>query len=386
MATVTQTRPFPRFRALTLRLPLLDGYLLNEMIGPFFFAFGAYLVFWALNIFLLAADYIINKHAPFFLGMRFVLFRVPQCIPMAFPFATLFASLLAMGRLMADNEITAIRTSGVALWRLVLTPILFGVAMFGITYAMNEYVAPISTDLSTRTFYQIIYHTDALPVEPQFFRRDADTGYVFYVTSVTPDDKTMTGVQLFEPGRDGYWSRTIQAKTATVQGPNLVLHDAVTTQYNADGYMTTQTKDPKPIFIGLPLGETIAQFTSAVNSDPYTMSTKALSNQIATLRMQGQGGATLGGLEINLADKVAWPFACVIGVFIAVPLALLFGKRGRALSAALAILMLLVYFVFMSAASAFGRNGAIDPYLAAWMPNVVIGSIGVVLLWLEERH
>ena len=100
-------RPLPR-------LPLLDSYLVRELAGPFVFALGAFLLFWFLNIFFLAADYIINAHAPFFLVLRFLIFRVPQSTPYAFPFACLFATLLAFGRLTADNEITALRTAGVA--------------------------------------------------------------------------------------------------------------------------------------------------------------------------------------------------------------------------------------------------------------------------------
>ncbi|MBV8372462.1 MAG: LptF/LptG family permease, partial [Candidatus Eremiobacteraeota bacterium] len=91
MATLTRPQPLPRIRAAAFRLPILDSYLLREMLGPFFFAFGAFLLFWALNIFFLAADYIINQHAPFFLVLRFVIFRIPQAIPMAFPFGCLFA-------------------------------------------------------------------------------------------------------------------------------------------------------------------------------------------------------------------------------------------------------------------------------------------------------
>src|ERR1700760_1287530 len=91
VATLTRPQPMPRVRAAWPRLPLLDGYLLREMVGPFLFAFGAFLLFWALNIFFLAADYIINQHAPFFLVLRFVVFRIPQAIPMAFLFACLFA-------------------------------------------------------------------------------------------------------------------------------------------------------------------------------------------------------------------------------------------------------------------------------------------------------
>jgi LPS export ABC transporter permease LptG len=381
---LTERQPVPRVRVSGPHIPILDRYLLAEMVGPFLFAFGAFLLFWALNIFFLAADYLINQHAPFFLVLRFVIFRIPQAIPMAFPFACLFAALLAMGRIMGDNEVTAMRTSGIPVWRISITPLLFGVAMFIVAYVTNEYIAPASVDLSTRTFYQIIYHTDSLPVEPQFFRKDPDTGNVFYVTQVAPDNKTMQGVQIYKPGRTGPWTETLQAKTATVQNSALLLHDVIDTRYNSEGFMSSQ-QHIKDVTVGLPLAETAAQFMSSTTSDPWTMSSKSLGTQVKDLQAQGIGGSALGNLEINLANKLAWPFSCVIGVLIALPLALRFGKRGRSLGIAMAILAFFVYYLMTSAAAAFGRNGAINPYLAAWLPNMIIGSAGAILLWLEER-
>jgi lipopolysaccharide export system permease protein len=384
MATLTHRQPLPRVGASFLRLPILDSYLLREMFGPFFFAFGAFLLFWALNIFFLAADYIINQHAPFFLVLRFVIFRIPQAIPMAFPFGCLFAALLAMGRVMGDNEVTAMRTAGIPVMRIVVSPLLFGVGMFLIAYSSNEWLAPVSVDLSTRTFYQIIYHTDALPVEPQFFRKDPDTGNTFYVGQVAPDNRTMLDVQIFKPAKFGPWNETLQAKSATVAGSTLVLHDVIDTRYNDDGFVNNQ-QHVKDVTIGLPLGETASQFVSQVNNDPWTMSSKSLRTQVNALQAQGIGGTAMGNLQINLADKLAWPFACIIGVVVAVPLALRFGKRGRMLGIALSIIAFFAYYLMVSAASAFGRNGAINPYIAAWLPNVLMGTAGVILLWLEER-
>ncbi|MGA8577021.1 MAG: LptF/LptG family permease [Candidatus Cybelea sp.] len=384
MATLTYQQPLPRVRSTLLRLPILDGYLLREMSVPFFFAFGAFLLFWALNIFFLAADYIINQHAPFFLVLRFVVFRIPQAIPMAFPFGCLFAGLLAMGRVMGDNEVTAMRTAGIPVMRIALSPLLFGIVMFAIAYVMNEWVAPASVELSTRTFYQIIYHTDALPVEPQFFRKDPDTGNTFYVGQVAPDNKTMMDVQIFKPAKFGPWNETLQSKTASVAGSSLVLHDVIDTRYNDDGFVTNQ-QHVKSVTIGLPLGETASQFVSQVNNDPWTMSSKSLRTQVNALQSQGIGGTAMGNLQINLADKLAWPFSCIIGVLVAVPLALRFGKRGRMLGIALSIVAFFAYYLMVSAASAFGRNGAMNPYIAAWLPNILIGTAGAVLLWLEER-
>lgn len=384
MASLTGARTAPSGLLRGFRLPILDSYILGEILGPFLFAFIAFFLFWGFNIFFLAAKYIIAQNAPIFLVLRFVVFRIPQSIPMAFPFATIFATLLGMGRLMADNEINAVRTSGVSLWRFALTPFAFGVCVFIFTWAMNEYVAPKAVDLSTRTFYQIIYHTESLPVEPQFFRKDPDTGNVFFVSQVLPDGHTMQGVQIFKPGRNGYWNETIQAKTAHVEGATLVLTGAILTFYNADGYETSQTTTPE-FRIGLPLGESAAQFLSTQNSDAYTMNTKQLAQQVNALRAQGVGGEALGNLELNLADKFAFPFSAVVSVLIALPMAIRFGKKGRAMGMALAIVAFFVYYVMTEAAAAFGSTGRMNPYVAAWLPNVIFGLAGLGLLWSEEH-
>ncbi|MCL5258809.1 MAG: LptF/LptG family permease [Firmicutes bacterium] len=384
MASLSGRQRAPFVSLPRLRLPILDAYILRAFIGPFLFAFAAFFLFWAFNIFFLAAKYIIQQNAPFFLVLRFVVFRIPQSIPMAFPFATLVATLLGMGRLVGDNEINAVRTSGVPLWRICLTPLIFGFLAFVLSYAMNEYIAPKSVDLSTRTFYQIVYHTSSLPIEPQFFRKDPDTNDVFYVSQVMPDGKTMVGVQIFKPGKFGYFNETLQAKSATVRGATLVLHDVIETRYNAQGYLTSQVH-AKEASIGLPMGETAAAFMSSANSDAYTMSSAQLKNEVNALRAQGVGGEALGNLQVSLANKTAFPFAAFVGVLIALPLAIRFGSKGWMLGAALSILAFFVYYMMSDAAAVFGSTGRVNPYLASWLPNVVFGLAGLGLLWYEEH-
>ncbi len=384
MATQTHSSPIPRVRAFSLRPPILDVYVLNEMVGPFLFFFAAFFLFWALNIFFLAADYIVNQHAPLMLVAKFVVFRMPQAIPMAFPFASLLAALLAMSRLMADSEITAMRTSGIPILRIARAPLLFGVAMFVIAWTSNEFVAPPSVDISTRSFYQIIYHTDALPVEPQLFRKDSATGTVYYVTQVAPDNKSMDDVQIYKPAHGSDLSETLQAKSATVDGNVLVLHDAIATTFDANGGFVSQER-VDGVRIGLPLGETMADFVSTTTNDPWTMNSAKLGAEVNALKTQGIGGTALGSLEINLADKLSWPFGSLVAIVVAIPLALRFGKRGRMLGVGLGVIAFVVYYLLTSAMSAFGRTGTIDPYVAAWIPNVLMAVAGTILFWMEER-
>ena len=369
---------------LGIRLPILDSYILRELAGPFGFSLAAFLLFWIVNIFFLAADYIINAHAPPILLLRFLIFRVPQCTPYAFPFACLFGTLLAFGRLAADNEITALRTSGVSFLRICTTPLIVGLAMFGLSYYINDTIAPKAVEMSTRTFYQIVYHTEELPILPQFFRKDDATGNVFYVGNVELDHKTMDDVMIFEQATNSPFRRVINAEKAVVVGQTLHLIDARVTEFKPTGEFNGGIKS-NSVDIALPLGETIDQFLNTAQNDAYTMNSKELSGQIKAMQNTGQGGQALDVLKITLAQKLALPFASMIAVILALPLAAAFGKKGRTLGIALSILLFFIYYLIMAAFAALGKNEALNPYLAAWIPNLILGVAGAIMFRRVER-
>jgi LPS export ABC transporter permease LptG len=368
-----------------LRLPILDAYIMRELAGPFAFGLGAVYVFWFANIFVLAADYLINKGAPVFLILRFLIARMPQATPMAFPFACLFGALLAFGRLAADNEISALRTSGVPFLRICRTPLVLGLAMFLISFAVNEKVAPAAVDISTRTFYQIIYRTATLPIEPHIFRSDPATGKTFYIDSVEPDGHTMDNVMIFAQGKGTPFLDVTTARKASIENGLIVLRDAIQTRVLPNGTVQTLTIAARDISVPLPLGDSGEKFLSQAYNDPYAMDAKRLSDQIAFRKLTGTGGADLAGLEITLAQKFALPFASFIAVLIAVPLAVRFGKKGRTLGIALSVVVLFVYYILGAVGAAFGKNGAITPWIAVWLPNAIVAAGGGYLILKEDR-
>ncbi len=72
-------------------------------------------------------------------------------------------------------------------------------------------------------------------------------------------------------------------------------------------------------------------------------------------------------------------------MILAVPLAVKFGKNGRTLGVVLSIVGLFGYYAMVAVAGAFGKNGELNPTLAAWLPNVITAAIGSWLVWREDR-
>jgi LPS export ABC transporter permease LptG len=389
MAAMPGVHPtaFARPRRRGRRAPILDVYILKEIAAPFAFGVAAIFLFWFANIFVLAADSILNKGASPFLVMRFLLFRIPQATPYAFPFGCLCGTLVGFGRLVADNELTAMRTAGITFKRIMLTPFLAGLAVAAFSFFMNEKVAPVAVDLSTRSFYQIVYRTQALPIEPNIFRTDPSTGNVYFIGSASPDGKVLNNVQIFSPDRGTPFFQQLTAASAHLDGSEIVLEHPVRTRVRNNGIADSIAIEAQEARIPLPLGENNDQFLSGANADISTMDAKRLADDIHARKVTGQGGgADLAARETQLSLKYAYPFASLIAVILAVPLAVRFGNKGRAVGVVLALAAFFAYYLLGAAAQAVGRNASDPwPYIAAWVPNVLMGGVGLWLALAEDR-
>ncbi|HTX03495.1 MAG TPA: LptF/LptG family permease [Candidatus Acidoferrales bacterium] len=367
-----------------LTLPILDSYIFREMAPPFVIGLGAYLLFQFLNIFFLAADYVINQHASMILVLRFLILRVPQAAPLAFIFGCLFGTMLAFGRLVADNEITALRTSGISFWRIARVPLLFGLGAFLLSWFINEELAPKATQLSTRTFYQIIYHTAALPIEPQIFRKDPTTGRVFFVNTVDSVTHEMSDVMIFDRGTSSPFDSVMTAKQGYIKDGKLHLQHPTIIRFKPSGFVDVENRSEE-ITVGLPLDVNADEFFNQSGGDPTSLDSKTLSSQIKALQQTGTGGQAIDNLKLILASRRALPFGCFIAILVSLPLAVVFGRRGRELGMALSLTVMFVYYLAASAMAALGRNGVVDATLASWTPNIIVGIAGAVLLRKVER-
>ena len=358
------------------RLSILDRYLLGEIAAPFAFAVAAFTLFMVVNTFFLAADYIINKSVPFGLVMRYIVLQIPSFVYLILPFATLFGVLQGFGRLAGDNELTAMRTSGIALNRIARPALFTGLVLVLIAFLVNDFIAPESQHKSQTVFREIAYHSSQPIIQPDQFVRTEDGQHSIFVGSMDPQTGLMHSVQIYSLG-SGFFPETLTAATARQINGILVLYDGVETMYGTNGLVTHQQHFDSLEF---PLADASLLFEGP--RGPFEMNSRDLSREIKALKSSGED---VRQFEMDLQQKYAMPVACLISVLIALPLGFRFGKRGRGVAAGAALLVLLGYWLIMAATNALGKNGAIPAPLAAWIPNLVMGSAGLFMLFKEER-
>ncbi len=125
-------------------MKILNKYALQEHVGPLCFALGALTSLLLLNYIAKNIGNLVGKGLPWTVIAEFVGLSVPFTVAMTMPMAVLVAVLYAFSRLAAENEITALKASGVALSQL-LTPVLLGAAAISVAMiAFNDQVLPRS--------------------------------------------------------------------------------------------------------------------------------------------------------------------------------------------------------------------------------------------------
>ncbi len=123
---------------------ILNKYALQEHVGPLCFAMGALTSLLLLNYIAKNIGNLVGKGLPWTVIAEFVGLSVPFTVAMTMPMAVLVAVLYAFSRLAAENEITALKASGVALSRLLI-PVLLGASAISVgMIAFNDQVLPRS--------------------------------------------------------------------------------------------------------------------------------------------------------------------------------------------------------------------------------------------------
>ncbi len=181
---------------------LLDRHLLRAAVGPFFFGLFTVTFLLMINVLFRYVDMFVTKGVPFAVATKVLVLSLGYTLALSVPMSVLIAVLMSVGQLAGDNEITAMKASGVSLWA-VLRPLLLGATLVGSGLtAFNHYVYPESNHTLVNLLYDIKRSRPMLDIREQMFT-DLDNGMTIYVNE--KDDLTgrITDVSIIEKEKAG---------------------------------------------------------------------------------------------------------------------------------------------------------------------------------------
>jgi len=354
-------------------MPLIDRYILRQVGETFLIGLGLFTAIVLLPHVFFLARLASETQLSLPQNLQLLVLKIPFLIgTYSLPFATLFAVLLAFGRLSDRNEVTALRTSGWSLARVAAPVVAAGVAVTLMTLMINEFVAP-NTEMRYRTTLGEVVRPASRQIQHNVLFREQvdDLDSVFYARELNPQSGTMTGVVINQFRDDRLLLRVIEAKAARYEEGGWWVLQGGTIHLVRTGVQSTFDE------IRIRMKRAPRQI-SPPRRDPYEMTIRELRQQIAALRAAGE--VVLRHL-VALQAKVALPTSSVIFALLAVPLGLRPHRSGRSIGFGLTVVVLLCYYVMFSVTLTLGESGRLAAFWAAWTPNLVVAATGVYLLW-----
>jgi len=356
---------------------ILDRYLLREFTAYLLLGLAGFIVIFVVVDVVEKVDVFLDHRASLALIGAYYVNLAPDIVVKVLPVALLLATFLSLGQLNKFGELTAMRAAGISLVR-ILVPV-FSVAVvcaFG-SLLLGEVVVPRATRQRDEIYNERIQH---MVSEARTERADVtylgQGGRIWYTRLYVIPEQRMHEVSLQEFRAGSLWRR-IDAAEASWDGHRWVF---------ASGYMRTfehghERAEPFARLGVDGLAERPDDFAKE-DVQPDEMNFIELRHYVERLRASG---ARVANYLVDLHLKLAFPVICVVVVMIGGALATRLRMQSAALGFGLSVAIAFIYYGVMRAGQALGHNGALMPYVAAWMGDALFGAIGLLIMRQAQR-
>jgi lipopolysaccharide export system permease protein len=358
----------------------IDRYVMGELFRPFFVGVLGFIILmlsFSLSSF---TDIIFSAGAPAGPVLMLLLYTLPSVVVLAFPVSYLFSSLLGIGRMSRDFEITALRASGISVRR-ILAPILFGAALVSLAnFLFNDRVVPWSNQQIKQIKADLMRASLRPIIRPNVFFQGTENRH-FYVKAVDPVTGQMTDIFILDQSRPGvpqvitaHHGRWLSGTTSGIW----VLTDGSVHKYDDSGHVEHEIR-----FKTLNIQFKMENPYLGGDLDPASMNANNLNKQIGQLK---KSGGDTHQLEVAYHMKYSVPLATFAAALISAPLGMLFSRLGPYIGVALSVILVFLYYTMMQTFQAMGQAGYLHPILAAWLQNIIFGVLGLILLSRVDRR
>ncbi|MBU4376110.1 MAG: LptF/LptG family permease [Candidatus Omnitrophica bacterium] len=368
-------------------MKILHRYLLNHFIGPFIFCLLSFIfVYIAIDLFNNLNEMVESR-----LDIITVFYYYLNLIPFIFvqtaPIAVLVAIMYSLGIFNRNNEILAMRSSGISLLDILTPLIMMGLLISVAAFLVNDRVVPTSSMTSARIKdekMEKVKNTKKLKkkveIELENIAFHGKKNRIIYARRYFVFQKKIVGLIIFNQDKEQSVTSKITASEASWQNDKWYGRTVVSFNLDKTGRIVGDPDFYEEAYIDIE--EDPADFRQRQNQTEF-MSSAELKKCIGYLSFVG--GTTVRNLKVDLHQKFALPFANLIVILVASPFAFRTNRRGGVIMGiCISIAMVLGYYVIMSVSLAFGKAGFIPPFLSAWCPNIIFAAAGLILILRDK--
>ncbi|MBF0619037.1 MAG: LptF/LptG family permease [Candidatus Omnitrophica bacterium] len=358
---------------------ILRNYILKECLIPFTISLGVLTFVFLLGYLPQLANKVINKGVDFAAIFLAFLYNIPVLLGYTLPIAALATVILTFGRLSSDNEIIAIRASGISLKRLLAPLAAAGLVMTLFLLILNDRIIPKAYQAQRDILHETGAKNPAALLEAGTFIDDFDS-HILFIYKV--EGNRLYNIRIYQPQPNGKPTRTIIAQEGEftpVPGQKkilLKLMNGTSDEPDFNNPNNFYKLNFKTSFMTLDI---IKGGNEKGEKKPRAMTLKELSQQIDDMHRLLVDPTPL---VTEYHRKISWSFAPLIFIFLGFPVAVVTHRRQKTANLLLAVIFAAPYYLLSIGAQALAGQGLVRPELIMWGPNILGG---IIVIWLNYK-
>ncbi|HTB13769.1 MAG TPA: LptF/LptG family permease [Bryobacteraceae bacterium] len=319
---------------------------------------------------------------------------VPVMLPFAIPLGVLIGTLVTLSRMSTDGEITAMRAAGVPGRRVVPAILMFGFLAMCCAAAASLWLTPwsireeirvkniliaseLTADVQARVFEEqfpnkVLYVGDVTIGPPSRWRQ-------IFVADVTPPGERAPSAS--ERGDNP--SITLAPEAIAVPDPSanrlqLSLKNGSTYEPGKDAgdYHISEYSGQRGLNAEKPKEATLSRPVTQMDTRPLYRLAYRTRDLDKTSKLDAQ---------IELNERFALPWACILLSLAGVPLGITTRRAGKSGAVVLTVALALIYWIGLGTLVSLSRQGKLSPALAVWLPDILFAIFGIAMLTRLEK-
>lgn len=363
---------------------IVNRYIFAQLIPPFAINLGFFTFVFLMAEMLKITDLIVNYNVSILDLLKILAFSTPYFLVYIIPMSCMMSVLLSFLRMSGDNEIIALKTGGVSLYRLLPPVLIFCLCGCLLTVFMSLYgMHKGRLAIKELTFKVFSSNLDFGLKERTF--NDSFEGVMLYVNRIDVQRKRLIDVFIEDKRREDVVSTVIAPQGELFSEPeqlvfHLRLYDGIINQV---GLEKRSAHSISFDVYDLRLDLKKAAATAGKRKHRKEMSVFELKKAMQGFKKKGQDYYKM---LLTFHQKFSIPFACFALGVLAMPLGIQSKSAKRSSGLVLGLACFLFYYLLLSVGIVFGETGAYPPIIGMWIPNLVMGALGIFLLVLTANE
>lgn len=357
-------------------MKIMDRYILNEFAKALVYCLTAFIFLYIIVDLFNYIDEMIRNRAAINTILLYYATFVPTIFVQIAPMAALLATMYTLSNLKKNNELTAIRISGVSLMR-ILRPLLFAGALLSLSvFIINDRIVPelmpISSQIREERIREIGKENKSVINNIAIFAKD---NRIIYARSFDIKKNQLDDIIIHQNDENQNLVMKLSAQKGYWEDGKWVFENGTTYRLDETGYIIgIPTSFRKKI---MEIKERPKDFAQR-GLNPEFMNYRQLKTYIK--RFSIQGSTTTRKLLVDLYYKTSLPIVSLVIIFIASPFALMAQRGGLLIGIGISILLGLLFYGIWAICLALGKGGILPPFLSAWLVNILFLIAGLYFM------